>query len=150
MFNYEFWGYKSFPGATTMALEEYMLKRAAQTGKAMIRFYSFPKDTIVLGYAQAPDILKDIRDVHVIRRPTGGSHVQTGKNILAYSFVAPKNGFSDFEDMRAYYAEHIANAFLSLGIIFPLGSISKVPLIPKGTTGTLAHKANLATPVFPS
>ena len=116
MFDYEYWGYKAFPGATNMALEEYMLKKAAKTKKAMIRFYSFPKDTIVLGYAQATDVLKNVNDVNIVRRATGGSHVQTGKNVLAYSFVAPRDSFRNFEDMRSYYSEYIKNAFLKLGI----------------------------------
>lgn len=117
MFDYEYWGNGTFPGAVTMALEEYMLKRAAQTKKAMVRFYSFPKDTVVLGYAQATDALKQAAGADVIRRATGGSHVQTGQNILAYSFAAPRNGqFSGIEDMRNYYATHIATAFQNLGI----------------------------------
>ncbi len=117
MFDYEYWGNAAFSGTTNMALEEYMLKRAAETKKAMIRLYSFPTDTIVLGYAQATDALKTANDASVVRRATGGSHVQTGKNILVYSFAAPRDGsFRNLEDMRAYYAEHVANAFTGLGI----------------------------------
>lgn len=117
MFDYEYWGNAAFSGQINMALEEYMLKRAAETKKAMIRLYSFPEDTIVLGYAQATDALKSGNDANVVRRATGGSHVQTGKNIMAYSFVAPRNGsFSHFEDMRKFYAEHMASAFQKLGI----------------------------------
>ena len=116
MFDYEHWGNTTFNGKINMALEEYMLWRAAETKKAMIRFYSFSNDTVVLGYAQATDALKS-NDVDVVRRATGGSHVQTGKNIIAYSFAVPRDGsFTHFEDMRKYYAEHVANAFSSLGI----------------------------------
>lgn len=116
MFEYEYWGNETFAGKINMALEEYMLWRASQTKKATVRFYSFPEDTVVLGYAQATDALKST-DVAVVRRATGGSHVQTGKNIIAYSFAVPRDGsFSNFEDMRKYYAEHVANAFASIGI----------------------------------
>jgi lipoate-protein ligase A len=115
MFEYEYWGNASFKGQVNMALEEYMLKRAAETRKAMVRFYSFPRDTIVLGYAQSTDALKT-NAVDSVRRATGGSHVQTGHNILSYSFSAPRSNFSGLEDMRKYYAEHVANAFTKLGI----------------------------------
>ncbi len=115
MFDYEYWGYNVLHGDVTMALEEYMLKRSAETKKAMIRFYSFPKDTIILGYSQATDVLKH-GNINVVRRPTGGSHVQTGPNVLAYSFAAPHNGLGGITDMRRYYSEHIANAFSKLGI----------------------------------
>ena len=53
MFDYEYWGNTTFNGKINMALEEYMLWRAVETKKAMIRFYSFSNDTVVLGYAQA-------------------------------------------------------------------------------------------------
>ncbi|MBI4018692.1 MAG: lipoate--protein ligase family protein [Candidatus Aenigmarchaeota archaeon] len=115
MFDYEYWGNSAFPATVNMALEEFMLKRAAETGKAMARFYSFPRDTVVLGYAQAHDALKT-RAINVVRRATGGSHVQTGPNILAYSFAAPRHGFSGIEDLRSYYAGCIERAFVNLGI----------------------------------
>ena len=116
LFDYEYWDNTTFNGKVNMALEEYMLRRAAETKKAMVRFYSFTNDTVVLGYAQATDALKS-NEVDVVRRATGGSHVQTGKNIIAYSFAVPRDGsFNNFEDMRRYYAEHVANAFSSLGI----------------------------------
>ncbi|MBS3054264.1 MAG: lipoate--protein ligase family protein [Candidatus Aenigmarchaeota archaeon] len=115
MFDYEYWGNRPFSGAVNMALEEFMLKRAAETGKAMARFYSFPQDTVVLGYAQATDALKTKR-INVVRRATGGSHVQTGPNILAYSFAAPRHGFSGIEDLRRHYAGCIEKAFADLGI----------------------------------
>jgi len=116
MFDYEYLGNTTFNGKINMALEEYMLWRATEIKKAMIRFYSFSNDTVVLGYAQATDALK-ASDIDVVRRATGGSHVQTGENIIAYSFAVPRDGsFTHFEDMRKYYAEHVANAFSSLGI----------------------------------
>jgi lipoate-protein ligase A len=116
MFDYEYWGTQSFDARTNMALEELMLRQAAEKKKAMARFYSFDKDSVVLGYSQATDALKK-RDVDVVRRATGGSHVQTGSNIIAYSFAVPRDGsFSNFEDMRGYYAENIANAFTKLGL----------------------------------
>lgn len=101
-----------------MAFEEYLLNRAAETKKAAMRFYSFPRDSIVLGYAQDTDIIKKLdTDVDLTRRATGGSHVQVGNNVLAYTFVVPRDGsFKNHSDMRAYYADLVANALIDLGL----------------------------------
>lgn len=117
MFDYEYWGNATLPAHLNMALEEFFLRRAA-TGKAIVRFYSFPRDTVVLGYAQANDPVKRFDNTFdVTRRISGGSHIQTGQNIIAYSFAAPRDGsFSHYEDMRAYYAQHVADALTDLGI----------------------------------
>ncbi len=120
LFDYEHWGTGIFPGEINMALEEFMVKRiAGQNGSkpfAALRFYSFPDPTIVVGYGQSTDIIKDPR-VAVTRRITGGSHVQTGRNILAYSFVVPRDGsFRTYEDMRTYFAGCVANGLTDIGI----------------------------------
>ena len=115
MFDYEYWGNASYPANVNMALEEFFLRGKK---KAVFRLWSFEKDAAILGYAQSPDAIKK-RDpgFDVSRRISGGSHVQTGPNILAYSIVVPRDGtFRNYEDMRAYYAEKIALALESLGI----------------------------------
>ncbi len=118
MFDYEYWGTGVFPAHVNMAIEEALAARVAQQRtKAAIRFYGFPHDAIVLGYAQATDIIKNLHGAELTRRITGGSHVQTGPNTIAYSFVVPRDGtFRTFEDMRAYYAERVASALEALGI----------------------------------
>ncbi len=117
MFNYDYWGNQTFGSHLNMALEEYLLRRAAN-GNASIRFFSFPNDSIIIGYAQATDVIKKKdKSFNVARRLTGGSHVQVGSNVLAYTFAVPRNGeFNHYEDMRAYYAQHVANALESLGV----------------------------------
>ncbi len=110
------------PGHLQMALEEFMVRHVAMTGEknhqkaAVIRFYSFTKDTIVLGYGQDVDIIKKPH-ISITRRITGGSHVQTGTNTIAYSFIVPRDGtFSHYEELRAYYANLVAKALKKLGI----------------------------------
>ncbi len=113
MFDYEYFGSGSYGALANMALEEYFLRMPR---KATFRLYSFPKDATILGYAQATDAIKS-RDNEIARRISGGSHVQTGPNILAYSVAVPRDGtFRNYEDMRAYYAEKVALALESLGI----------------------------------
>lgn len=117
MFDYEYWGNGTFPSHVNMALEEFFFRRSAQN-VATVRFFDFPKDSVVLGYAQDTDaIKKQDFTFDVTRRITGGSHVQVGSNIIAYSFTVPRDGsFTHYEDMRAYYAELVANALGYLGI----------------------------------
>ena len=118
MFNYVYWGNSSFPANINMALEEFFVKLAAAEKIPSIRFFTFDKDTIVLSYGQATDAVKKIDNrAELTRRLTGGSHVQNGPNALSYMFAAPHDGtFRNLVDMRAYYAEIVANAFRNLGI----------------------------------
>lgn len=124
IFPYEYWGITVLPGHVQMALEEFLIKRVANAGgkpktrTAALRFFSFPEDTIVLGYGQDTDVVKK-RDSSFLltRRITGGSHIQTGTNTLAYTFVVPREGsFGNYEEMRAYYADLVARALKKLGI----------------------------------
>lgn len=117
MFNYEYWGNGTFSSHVNMALEEFFFRRSAQN-IATVRFFDFPKDSVVLGYAQATDVIKKQDSTFdLTRRITGGSHVQVGSNIIAYSFTVPRDGsFRTYGDLRAYFAEHVANALSDLGV----------------------------------
>lgn len=117
MLDYEYWDNATFPSHINMALEEFFFRRSAQN-IATVRFFDFPKDSVVLGYAQATDVIKNQdSSFDLTRRITGGSHVQVGPNIIAYSFTVPRDGtFRTYEDMRAYFAEHVSNALSDLGI----------------------------------
>ena len=116
MFNYEFWQNGVYPANVNMALEEYFLKRAEKT--ACLRVWSVPKDFGVLGYSQDTDVIKKIdSDFSVVRRASGGSHIQIGPNILAYTVTVPRDGtFKHYEDMRSFYAEKIARSLENLGV----------------------------------
>ncbi len=117
MFKYEYWGNSTFSSHANMALEEFFFRRSIQN-VATVRFFDFAKDSVILGYAQDTDaIKKHDNSFDVTRRITGGSHIQVGSNIIAYSFTVPRDGsFTNYEDMRAYFAEHVANALGDLGI----------------------------------
>lgn len=142
LFQYENWGLSVLPADINMALEEFLLKRVADSKnkQAALRFYSFSKDSIVLGYAQDTDVIKNLdKDVYLTRRITGGSHVQTGQNTLAYSFVVPRDGnFSHFEEMRAYYASLVAKALKNLGL-GPIEVDNKASTINVGTRIIASH-----------
>lgn len=118
MFNYEYWGNNIFPMKVNMALEEYLLSRSAKENVATVRFFNVPKDSIVLGYAQATDVVKKAdSSFDLVRRVTGGSHVQFGPNCIAYSFTVPRDGsFRTYEDMRRFFAAKVADALVNLGV----------------------------------
>lgn len=118
MFNYEYYGNNILPMRTNMALEEFFTQHSAKTDAATVRFWNVPKDAVVLGYAQATDAIKKVdNSFDLVRRITGGSHVQFDPNCLAYTFTVPRDGsFSHYEDMRKYFAEKVTNAFVNLGI----------------------------------
>src|SRR3989338_10440704 len=118
MFNYQYWKNDLYTANVNMALEEFFLKHSAETKAATLRLWSVPKDAGVLGYSQDTDVIKKIdTDFNIVRRASGGSHIQIGPNILSYTMTVPRDGsFKNYEDMRAYYAEKIANSLSNLGI----------------------------------
>ena len=116
MFNYTYLGHHTFPAELQMSLEETLYRSAAQEKKAFLRFFSVPNDTVILGYAQHNDAVIN-PDIPWTRRMTGGSHVQIGENMLAYTVAVPRDGsFQNLEDMRAYYAALISEALEDLGL----------------------------------
>ncbi|MCL4388083.1 hypothetical protein M1567_02935 [Candidatus Marsarchaeota archaeon] len=118
MFNYEYWGLNDLSISDNMALEELMLEDSASRNVAGIRFWNVKKDSVVLGYGESPNNVK-ARDASfdLARRITGGSHVEFDKACLAYTFTVPRDGsFRHYEDMRKYFAEHMASSLSDLGI----------------------------------
>jgi lipoate-protein ligase A len=81
------------PGADNMALDHALLRRAAATGEAVLRVYSWSTPTLSLGRHQPARGLYDpsaIRSVgvDVVRRPTGGRAVLHHREVT-YSVTAP-------------------------------------------------------------
>jgi len=91
--------HKRANAAWNLALEEALFLRAKQDllkGKPVqpiVKLYSFPKPTVVLGYMQKiSEIDKEYCDsnsVHVTMRTTGGGSVYLGKEDLQYSLLLP-------------------------------------------------------------
>ena len=107
-------GRNSLPANINMALEEYSLQKSSE-GAGHIRFFDMPKDVIVLGYAQSPDVHK--QSIDIVRRVTGGSHVLFSENTMAYSISVPRDGsFKNHQDMRKEFLGKIEASFRNLGI----------------------------------
>jgi len=93
--------HKRASAAWNLALEEALFLRAKQrlmAGKEVqpiVKLYSFPKPTVVLGYMQKiseidNEYCKEV-GVDVTMRTTGGGSVYLGKNDLQYSLLLPTN-----------------------------------------------------------
>ncbi len=119
MYDYTYLGHHTFDAGLNLAIEEALYHRASKESRAFLRFYSFPRDAVVYGYAQQTDILLN-GNLEYARRMTGGTHVQVGLNTLAYSVIVPNPneifGELQTEKMRAYYAERVAGALDELGL----------------------------------
>ena len=81
------------PGAHNMALDEALLERAASTGAAVFRVYSWATPTLSFGRNQAARGFYDAdraraSGVEVVRRPTGGRSLLHHREIT-YSVTAP-------------------------------------------------------------
>lgn len=118
MYTYNDWGVNRFSGLDNMALEEYFLRVAAKSRSAHVRFYDFDRDTVVLGYNQATDVVKRWDSSFTLtRRASGGSHVHIGRNVLAYSVIVPRDGsFRNHQDFRVFYGGKVAAALERAGM----------------------------------
>src|ERR1043166_1231086 len=83
----EVWDFLESPAAdaaTNMAVDEVLLRTAAQRGRPLLRVYSWTKPAISIGYFQKfPQ-----SDREVVRRPTGGGLVYHSED-TTFTVVAP-------------------------------------------------------------
>ena len=83
----EVWDFLESPpadAATNMAVDEVLLRTAAQRGRPLLRVYSWTKPAVSIGYFQKfPQT-----DHEVVRRPTGGGLVYHGDD-TTFTIVAP-------------------------------------------------------------
>ena len=96
------------PGAWNMAVDEVLLRTAAEAGQATLRFYSWSEPTLSLGYFQAaadrhchPSSL----DCHVVRRDTGGGAILHDQE-LTYSIALPQRLTPGWPVSRLYEICH--------------------------------------------
>lgn len=107
------------PPAWNMALDEALLLRAAEEGRAVLRFYGWTEPAATFGYFQHhAEIARATRLRPLIRRPTGGGLVPHDAD-WTYSLTVPAG--SEWHSLRAeesYRAMHewVAAAFTRLGL----------------------------------
>src|SRR5512143_3038322 len=92
-------------GAENMALDEALLERAAATGGAVFRVYSWAEPTLSFGRNQSVRGTYDAsrareRGVAVVRRPTGGRSLLHHREVT-YSVTAPATFLGSFRESYA-------------------------------------------------
>ncbi|HPT60889.1 MAG: lipoate--protein ligase family protein [Bacillota bacterium] len=111
------------PGKTNMEIDLELVEKAAETGSAYVRLYSWSRPTISLGYFQKPEKVLDFsalekHGIDWVRRPTGGRAVFHFKEIT-YSVSLPEDypGLpSSVTEAYRFISEPIYRAFLQIGL----------------------------------
>jgi lipoyl(octanoyl) transferase len=95
--------------ATNMAVDEVLLRTAAQRGRPLLRVYSWTKPAISIGYFQKfpPS------DREVVRRPTGGGLVYHGEDTTFTVVAPPGHPLHRMRTSEAYCTIHQAVARLT-------------------------------------
>jgi lipoyl(octanoyl) transferase len=105
----ETWDFLQSPAADAaenMALDEVLLRTAAQRGRPLLRVYSWLKPSISIGYFQKfPG-----GDREIVRRPTGGGLVYHGDDTTFTVVVPPGHPLHRMTTGEAYCAIHEAVA----------------------------------------
>jgi len=108
----ETWDFLHSPAggaAFNMALDEALLRTAAQRGRPLLRVYSWEKPAASFGYFQKfPAQLADRYEM--VRRPTGGGVVYHGEDTTYTVVVSPVNALYAMKTSNAYCALHKAIA----------------------------------------
>jgi lipoate-protein ligase A len=78
-------------GATAMAVDEWLLERAAASGRAALRFYTWPTPTLTLGYFQPAAVRQSVPGLAELpwtRRASGGAALVHDRE-LTYALALP-------------------------------------------------------------
>ncbi len=127
-------------GADNMALDHALVRRAADTGEAVLRVYGWSAPTLSLGRHQPTRDVYDTRliqslGVDVVRRPTGGRAVLHHREVT-YSVAAPilDGGIAAarhrVRDVYAAVNQLLADALHSLGVQVSLAATGIRALTP--------------------
>ncbi len=117
----ETWDFLDSPAAdaaTNMAVDEVLLRTAAQRGRALLRVYSWLKPAVSIGYFQKfPG-----GDCEVVRRPTGGGLVYHGDDTTFTVVVPPGHRLHKLTTAEAYCVIHEAVARVAGATILATGN----------------------------
>ena len=112
-----------YSGVANMAIDETLLRTAADTGAATLRFYGWKPATLSLGYFQKiSDRVGHAASLgcEVVRRTSGGGAILHDRE-LTYCFATPaKTRFGDPQDFYLAFHETLVEVFRDLGVYFDL------------------------------
>jgi lipoate-protein ligase A len=117
----EVWDYLESPpadAATNMAVDEVLLRTAAQRARPLLRIYAWTKPAISIGYFQQ----FPRTDREVVRRPTGGGLVYHGEDTTFTVVAPPGHPLHRMRTADAYRTIHEAIARLTGAELQPTGT----------------------------
>jgi len=122
------WLDKTYHPAMNMAIDEELLSFANTVMIPVLRFYSWDRPSMSIGYVQSyADVVKD--GYYLVRRPTGGGVVFHDID-LTYTIVVPAaHKIEKLTREESYYFFHdlIAKALNNIGFETELVKLTKVP-----------------------
>jgi lipoate-protein ligase A len=88
---------ESVTPALSLATDQFFLQNARRSGQAVLRVYSFPGDVILVGRYHALESLREVDQVVIARRRSGGRVVPAGQGFVQFALVLPHRSafFSD-------------------------------------------------------
>ena len=107
-------------GATNMAVDEALLRRAAHTGEVLYRVYAWASPTVSLGRNQPAHGCYDLeaataRGIDFVRRPTGGRAILHHREIT-YSVAAPVSAHGPLAESYRAINRLLVEALRTLGV----------------------------------
>ena len=107
-------------GATNMATDEALLRRARETAETFYRVYGWARATVSLGRNQPARGRYDLgraraREVDFVRRPTGGRAILHDREIT-YSVAAPVSAFGSLRESYRTINRLLLEALHTLGV----------------------------------
>jgi lipoate-protein ligase A len=108
-------------GATNMAFDEALLRRARRTGETLYRVYAWSRPTVSLGRNQSARGCYDLalaqaRGIDFVRRPTGGRAILHHREIT-YSVAAPVTRFGSLRESYRAVNRLLLEALRALGVV---------------------------------
>jgi lipoyl(octanoyl) transferase len=107
-------------GATNMAVDEALLRRASRTGDVLYRVYAWAPPTVSLGRNQPAQGCYDLelaraRGIEFVRRPTGGRAILHHREIT-YSVAAPIGAYGSLPESYHAINRLLVEALRTLGV----------------------------------
>lgn len=140
---------KVLSGPLKMALDETLAKKANELNKVTLRFYSFSKPSIVIGYFQDPKeeiyLEKAKKDnVEIIKRMTGGGAVyKDPKEEINYSITLPEHlTHKDILKSHEHLNSAIVNALKKNGLNATHHGINDILVDGKKISGNAQTRLN--------
>jgi lipoyl(octanoyl) transferase len=146
------------PGADNMALDHALMLRAARTGEATLRIYTWRTPTLSFGRHEAAITMYDraaieAEGLSVVRRPTGGRAVLHDDEIT-YSVTAPLSaghpGSSSGSAPRVVRRAHARAIYTAINhlLLQGLARLGVAAQIASGDSGTDGPRPLLTGPCF--